>query len=170
VNRQRSRTPKPQVRLLWDELLSPLVPQALRILGFNTSYIGNDLDGQPPKGTPDEDIVAHSLQRNLIIVTSNHDMMEICAEAGQRFVWVDPRRRQLRQHEQVLLVFQQIARWQLLLDAEPTMCVRAMRTKCSTIAPLEAARLVSQRSNELARRKRLAARKSRPTVDTDELL
>lgn len=51
------------------------------------------------------DVVAHSLQRNLIIVTSNHDMMEI---------------------------------W-------------------------------SQRSNALARRKRLTTRKSRPAVVADDL-
>lgn len=157
-SRQASK-PKPSVRLLWDELLSPLVPQALRVLGYRTSFIGNEADGQPPRSSTDAEIMAHAQRTNQIIVTSNHDMMLICAEAGQRFVWIDPHRRQLTRAHQVLLVLEQIDQWQELLDAHPAKCVRAMRTKCVAIDPEEASRLAALRMRALARRRRAKATK-----------
>jgi predicted nuclease of predicted toxin-antitoxin system len=93
---------------VWDELLSPRVPQALRVLGFATTHVGNVGDGAPPRGSPDSEVLAYALRTNQIIVTSNHDMMMICDEADQRFVWLDPRGRQYSRVEQVLLVFSQI--------------------------------------------------------------
>jgi hypothetical protein len=89
-----------------------------------------------------------------VIVTSNHDMMLLCAEAGQRFVWLDPRSRQLNAKEQVVLVFNQIDRWEQLLADNPDGCVHAMRTKVETISPSEAARLAHRRMRELHRRRR----------------
>lgn len=90
----------------------------------------------------------------------NHDMMMICAEAGQRFVWIDPRGRQLSAVEQVLLVFSQIEVWERLLAADQGVCVRSMRTKCEPIQAGEAARLAEQRMRVLRRRQQ--ARRASP--------
>lgn len=171
--RRRARNSTPQIRLLWDELLSPLVPQALRILMYNATYVGNTEDKQPPKGASDEDIVAHARHTHQVIVTSNHDMMQICAEAAQPFVWIDPRGRQLTRARQVLLVLQQVDRWVELLGADPTVCIHAMRTKCKAILPNEAARLATQRMRANERRrsavpKRRSASGPLLTLSTEE--
>jgi predicted nuclease of predicted toxin-antitoxin system len=150
-------------RLLWDENLSQSVPRALRELGYRTSYVGDADYDQPGNGSTDDQVIAHALQRNLVIVTSNHDMMQLCDERGQRFVWIDPRGRQLARREQVLLAFVQIDEWQAILEAGQPNCVRAMRSKCIAIESAEAARLATQRLDALQRRKRTPARaKVRP--------
>lgn len=87
-------------------------------------------------------------------------MMLICAEAEQRFVWLDPRGKQLTAREQVLLVFNQINQWEELLTEHPGECVHALRTKCEPIAPVDAVRLARRRMRELHRRRR--ARAPRP--------
>ena len=63
-------------------MLSPTVPQALRVLGFRTTYVGNENDGAPARQSSDEDVIAFAKHTNQVIVTSNHDMMTICAEAS----------------------------------------------------------------------------------------
>ncbi len=136
---------RPQIRLLWDELLSPKVPQALRVLGYSVSHIGHPTDNQPVRGSTDQQIVEHALQTNTVIVTSNHDMMQICAEAGQRFIWLDPRGRQLTRAKQLLLVLEQIDDWNSIVESNSTDCVHARRTGCRPIKPAEAARLATQR-------------------------
>jgi predicted nuclease of predicted toxin-antitoxin system len=93
------------------------VPRALRVLGFSTTHVGNIDDGAPARGSPDSDVLAFARQTNQTIVTSNHDMMLICNEADQRFVWLDPRGRQYSRVEQVLLVFSQIDQWEELLGS-----------------------------------------------------
>jgi hypothetical protein len=123
------------------------------VLGYNTSYVGNVSDGQPNRGSSDELIVEHSLRTNQIIVTSNHDMMLICAEAGQRFVWLDPRGRQLTRAEQVLLVFSQIDEWQQILEEQSGMSIRALRTRSVAIESAEAARLARRRMRDLHQRR-----------------
>lgn len=143
----------PRVRLLWDENLSRLVPQALRILGFRTSHVGASLDGAPPTGSTDQVVVEYARRANQIIVTQNHDMMTLCHELGQRFVWLDPRGRRLTRDQQVLLVFTQIRRWDQIL-AGGSSCVRALRTDCRPITSAEAARLARQRMRALERRHR----------------
>lgn len=90
-------------------------------------------------------------------MTSNHDMMLLCDEAGQRFAWIDPRGRRLRREEQVLLCFGQIQRWEEILEAG--LCVRALRTKVVPIESSEAARLATQRFRALRRRQRTTARR-----------
>lgn len=145
------------MRLLWDELLSPRVPRALRELGLPTTHVGSADHGVPERGSSDEEVLAFAQQRNQVIVTSNHDMMELCAEAAQRFVWIDPRGRQLRLAEQVVLVFTQIERWERLLDEDGGACVRALRTRCDRIEPEEAVRLARQRMVSLERRRRRRA-------------
>ena len=153
---------------MWDELLSPRVPPALRSLGFRTTYVGNEEDGTPARQSSDEDVIAFAKQTNQIIVTSNHDMMMICAEAEQRFVWLDPRGKQLSAREQVLLVFSQIERWEELLAENPSDCVHALRTKCEPISPGDAVRLARRRMRELQRRRRSRApRPLGPLFDSD---
>jgi predicted nuclease of predicted toxin-antitoxin system len=146
--------------LIWDEQLAPKVPRALRELGFKTTHVGHKTDGSPERGSSDEGIIEYSLRTNQIIVTSNHDMMLLCAEAGQRFVWLDPRGKQLGGIEQTLLVLRQIQEWESTLNSGSNICVRAMRTKCDPIEPAEAARLAGQRMKSILRRQR--SKKSRP--------
>ncbi len=154
----RPRHPGVRVRLLWDELLSPRVPKALRVLGLSTSHVGSVEDGTPVRGSSDSEVLEFAQRTNQVIVTSNHDMMLICAEAGQRFVWVDPRGRQDSAVEQVLLVFSQIEEWERLLQVAPDACVRSLRTKCQLIEAAEAARLAERRMRELRRRRRACPR------------
>lgn len=134
--------------------MSPRVPRALRELGFRTIYVGNTADGAPPRGSPDSAVLDFAQRTSQVIVTSNHDMMLICAEAGRRFVWLDPRGRQYSAIEQVLVAFRQIQRWEQLLAAAPDACIRSMRTRCEAITADEAARLAGQRMRVLRRRQR----------------
>jgi predicted nuclease of predicted toxin-antitoxin system len=140
--------------LLWDELLSELVAQALRVLQFQVTWVGASDPGVPARGQSDEAIVEFAQRTNQIIVTSNHDMMTLCAEVGQRFVWIDPHRRPLTREEQVLLAFSQIATWESLLNDHPTMCVVARRTVCRVIDAQEAARLAGNRMRQLEKKRR----------------
>lgn len=98
---------------------------------------------------------------NQVIVTKNHDMMTLCDEAGQRFVWIDPRGRQLSRPAQVLLVFSQIDDWEVTLRDHPDICIHARRTGCKPIASAEAARLARNRMREIRRRKRQATRSAK---------
>lgn len=146
---------RPRIRLLWDELLSIRVAKALNALGFNVTWVGSDqYDGVPPKGSSDAAVIEFAQRTNQVIVTSNHDMMLLCNEAGQRFVWIDPRRRRLTAEEQVLLCFSQMQRWQEILESDPGACVRALRTKAEAIESSEAARLAGQRFKAIQRKKR----------------
>lgn len=149
MSAQRQR---PRIRLLWDENLSSLVPQALRALQFRTTWVGAVDDGAPPQGSPDAVVVEFAQRTNQVIVTQNHDMMTLCDEVGQRFVWLDPRGKALAREAQVLVVFQQIAQWEQILLEQPEMCVRARRTGCSAIDSGEAARLARNRMREIRRR------------------
>lgn len=155
---------RPWVRLLWDENLSSLVPQALRVLRFHTTWVGSVDDDAPPRGSSDADVVEFAQKTNQVIVTSNHDMMTLCDELGQRFVWLDPKGKTLAREAQVLLVFQQIAMWEQLLLEHPEMCVHAHRTSCKAIASEDAARLATNRMRKILRRKRPNQRAIRPEI------
>lgn len=150
----RATRERPRIRLLWDENLSALVPEALRVLGFRTTWVGSTDDGVPAKGSLDGVVIDYATRTNQIIVTSNHDMMTLCHESSQRFVWLDPRGRKLDREAQVLLVFTQAREWERLLREHPDMCVHARRTRCAPIASDEAARLAFQRMREIRRRER----------------
>lgn len=148
----RAQRQRPRIRLLWDENLSSLVPKALRVLGFRTTWIGAADEGVPPQGSSDAGVVEFARRTNQVIVTSNHDMMTLCDEVGQRFVWLDPKGRTLAREAQVLLVFQQIAKWEQILLDQPGMCIHARRTSCKSISSSEAARLARNRMREIRRR------------------
>jgi predicted nuclease of predicted toxin-antitoxin system len=132
-------------------------PARLRSVAHRSSH-----RSPPAEGSTDDEIVEHALHGGYIIVTSNHDMMQLCAEAGQRFVWLDPRSRQLTRAKQLLLILEQIDRWQQILETDATTCVHSMRTKCEAIAPAEAARLATQRMKVNERRKRTKQSAPRP--------
>ena len=140
---------RPRTRFVWDELLSHKVPRALRVLGFNTTYVGASDDGAPPRQATDAEVIEFAKRTNQVIVTSNHDMMLLCHEAGQPFVWIDPRGRQLQLEEQVLLCFRQVRDWDDILASGN--CVHAMRTKAVLISSAEAARLATTASSISAR-------------------
>lgn len=123
-------------------------------LGIRAIAVGSGIDSVPPKGSSDSEVIAYAKKTNQVIVTYNHDLILLCDEAAQPFVWVDPRGEQLSRFEQVIVAMQQIERWDALLRSDPGVCVRALRTKCSPITSGEAARLAEQRMRELARRKR----------------
>ena len=152
--RNGARAKKASRRLLWDELLTPMVPRALRELGLRASYVGHQTDGSPRRGSTDEAIIEYAKRTNQVIVTSNHDMMLLCSEEGQRFVWLDPRGKQMGGIEQTLIIFEQIEDWESILDSNPDVCVRSMRTKCLPITSTEAVRLAKQRMKAITRRAR----------------
>ncbi|MAT05257.1 MAG: hypothetical protein CL424_09475 [Acidimicrobiaceae bacterium] len=156
MTRTRDST-NPRVRLIWDEQLSHAVPRALRELGFNTTHVGAEADGAPPRSSSDIEVIEFAQRTDQVIVTSNHDMMLLCDEAGQRFVWIDPRGRQFRREQQVLLCFQQIRAWEEIL--ETGQCVHAFRTKAVPIDSAEAARLAMRRFRALRRKQRTSARR-----------
>ena len=67
-------------------------------------------------------------------MTSNLDMILLCAEREQQVIWIDPRGRQLRRQDLVLLVFGNIDDWSKRLgSATEPVCLRAMRTKTETL-------------------------------------
>jgi predicted nuclease of predicted toxin-antitoxin system len=159
----------PQVRLIWDELLSHPVAKAVRALGFRVTWVGSDDEGVPARGSSDAAVIEFARRTNQVVVTSNHDMMTLCDELGQQFVWIDPRGRQLERTDQVLLVFGQISQWERILASVDRPCVRAMRTKCVPIKSAEAARLARQRMKAIKRQRRSKSA-SKPAPPTRPLV
>ncbi|MDF1596281.1 MAG: DUF5615 family PIN-like protein [Acidimicrobiia bacterium] len=156
--RPTARRRSPRIRLFFDEQLPWRVPAALRVLGYNASWVGHDDDGSPVRGSSDEDVLSHARNTGQVVVTSNHDMILLCAEQEESVIWLDPRGRQFKRDEMVVLVFRTAAEWEsLLVAATEPVCVRALRTK-NEILPLErAAYLVQQRMRRIAARKRREA-------------
>ena len=107
-------------------------------------------------------MLSHAAGANQIIVTSNLDMILLCVERRQRVVWLDPRGRQLRRADLVLMVFRNIYDWtERLRNTTDPVCLRVMRTKTETLELDEASRRVRNRMSGLSR-KRARARKTRP--------
>jgi len=154
---------------LYDELLPWRVAEALRALEYRVSFVGGE--EQPPRGSTDEDVLDHARKTNQVVVTSNHDMIMLCAEVGESVIWLDPRGRQLRSEEHVVLAFTNIAQWQeLLLQADAQVCVRALRTKNEVLTLERASALAERRIRALRARKRDRARStpSQPNALFDE--
>ena len=98
-------------------------------------------------------MLSHASGANQIIVTSNLDMIPLCVERRQRVVWLDPRGRQLRREDLVLLVFGNINDWaDRLGNATDPVCLRVMRTKTETLELDEAGRRVRNRMSGLSRK------------------
>ena len=148
---RRQRRRPPRSRLLFDENLPWRVASALRELGHNVSYVGNEPDGAPPRGSSDETIIDHARATNQIVVTSNHDMVLLCLEQPQPVIWLDPHGRKITRDEMVVLVFQAAHVWEeMLQSASGPVCIRALRTKNERLSVERAVRLVEQRMKRLA--------------------
>lgn len=142
------------LRLLFDEQLPWKVGTALRVLGYDVSWVGHDETGAPGRASSDEEILRFATTTNRNIVTSNHDMILLCDEQQQSAMWIDPRGRQFKREELIVLAFRSITTWEMLLDRMDPVCVQAMRTKNKVIPLSEATRLVRQRMRRLSQRKR----------------
>lgn len=161
---------RPTVRLLFDELLSWRVARALRELGIGASHVGHEGDSAPPRGSSDAVVLDHARATNQVVVTSNHDMILLCAEEGEPVVWIDPRGRQLTRTELVPLVFGRVEEWQALLSsATEPICVRVLRTRTDALPLHRARHLVVQRMRRLRARRRAQERSARPTGATLDL-
>lgn len=148
---------RPQIRLLFDEHVSPRVARALGELGCRVGYVGGDK--QPPKGTEDADVLAHARTANQIIVTTNHDMIVLCAEEAESVVWLTPRDKDLTLEAVAAMCFAQLREWEsLLAHASGPVCVMAHKTKCDVI-PLERAKRIALERGKRRRRRR----RSRPS-------
>ncbi len=134
---------------------------ALRELGIRASHVGHEGDGAPTRGSSDADVLAHAKRTNQVVVTSNHDMILLCAEEGEPVIWIDPRGRQFRRTEFVALAFGRVEEWQeLLAKAESPVCVHVLRTKSEVLTLERARHLVIQRMRRLHARNRAQARPS----------
>jgi hypothetical protein len=94
------------------------------------------------------------------MVTSNHDMILLCAEQEKSVVWIDPRGRRLIRTEFVALVFTRVEKWGALLDrADEPVCLHVMRTKTEVLTLHRARHLVEQRMRRLRARTRARTRR-----------
>ncbi len=162
---------RPQLRLLYDEDVSPKVAKALRALDFQVHHVGEE--GQPPKESSDEAVLAYAQKTRQVIVTSNHDMIMLCAERGASVVWLDPHGRRLRLDEQASMAFEGIVQWcALLSEAEGAVCLRVLRTRVHVLPVTEGAVLAEKRYRAIRKRK-AQQRENRPTLadqlSTDEI-
>ncbi|MCY3967737.1 MAG: DUF5615 family PIN-like protein [bacterium] len=144
---------RPSIRFIFDENLPWRVAAALDILQFKTTYVGNQHHSNiPSRGSSDEEVLAFAQRTSQVIVTSNLDMILLCAERCQAVIWIDPRGRQFRREDLVLLVFKNIADWSGRLQvAGGPVCIRALRTKTDTLSLDEA------RGHAYRRMRRIAA-------------
>ena len=146
---QRQRV---NVRLLFDENLPWRVAAALQVLEFPVSYVGDDQanPASPPRGSSDQIVLEHAERVNQIVVTSNLDMILLCVERQQRVIWIDPRGRQFRREDLVILAFKNISDWaDCFQSAYDPVCLRAMRTKTVTMGLDEADRRVRDRMSRI---------------------
>jgi len=139
-------------------------------LGIRASHVGHEGDKAPARGSGDSAVLEHARKTNQVVVTSNHDMILLCAEENESVIWIDPRGRQLKRTEFVPLVFGRVEEWQeLLAAAYGPVCVHALRTKTEVLTLDRARYLVVQRMRRLRARGRAQARKrpSGPTFEGD---
>ena len=142
---------RPQVRLLFDELLSPKVARALHCLGLEVAHVGGSK--QPARGASDEAVLDHTIRTNETIVTSNHDMIVLCCERGESVIWLDGRGESFTLAQQVVLCFGAIEKWETMLrDAGEPVCIQAMKTK-SVVLPLERAKHLALQRNRIRRQR-----------------
>ncbi len=108
---------------------------ALRELGYYVSYVGNEQDGAPPRGSSDETIIDHARATNQVVVTSNHDMVLLCLEQPQPVIWLYPHGNKITRDEMAVLVFQAAHVWEEMLQgATGPVCIRALRTKNESLS------------------------------------
>lgn len=123
--------------------------------------MGHEGDDAPPRGSSDEVVLAHASRTNQIVVTSNHDMVLLSAEAGQTVLWIDPYGRQFKHHDLVVFVFERMELWEgLLAGADDPVCLHAKRSR-EEVIPLEEAALRAEKRIKSIRARERRRRKSR---------
>ncbi len=125
----------------------------------------------PVRGSSDEEVLEHARRTNQVVVTSDLGMVILCTQADQSVIWIDPRGRQLRRPDMVLLVFRHIHDWEERLDqADGPICLRAMRTTTNSLDLETAARLARGRMKRIspARKPRKRATLPGPLFSQDE--
>lgn len=91
-------------------------------------------------------------------------MVLLCATEDEPVIWIDPRGRQFRRAELVVVVFRGVDEWdRMFASATQPVCLHVMRTRTDVIDLAQASRLVLRRMRSLQMRKRSAARRSRPS-------
>lgn len=144
--------------------------RALRELDIRASHVGHTGDKAPPRGSPDAVVLRHAKKTNQVIVTSNHDMVLLCAAEAESVIWIDPRGRQFRRPELVAVVFGRVEEWQEALGASNSpVCLHVLRTKTEVLDLDRASHLVVQRMRRLQARKRSAVRRARADPGQPEL-
>jgi hypothetical protein len=92
-------------------------------------------------------------------VTSNHDMILLCEEEGESVVWVDPRGRQFRSNDLVLLLMRSMEEVnEMLKSHEEPICARILRTRVEVLSLERAGRLARRRIREIRARHMQRAR------------
>lgn len=161
---------RPSARLLYDEDVSAKVARALRELDFNVEHVGGQ--GQPAKGSTDEEVLSFAQRTSQVIVTSNHDMIVLCAERRASVVWLDPHGRHLRLDEQAAMAFASIVRWcHVLAETAEPVCLRVLRTKLHVLPVTEGAAAAAKRYHAIRKRQSRKRPQPRPPgqMAADEL-
>lgn len=157
------------MRLLFDELTPWRVAAALRVLEIRASYVGNTDDLAPPRGALDSEVLDHARRTNQIIVTSNHDMVMLCAEEDHSVIWVDPWGRQLTRETWALLAFSQVQLWDDILREHDSICVRALRSRCEPISLDDAYDMAERRLKRIRERRSQSRREAKASPDQGSL-
>jgi predicted nuclease of predicted toxin-antitoxin system len=140
----RPFVPRLAVQLLFDEAVSARVARALAELGFRVSHVGGP--GQPARGCDDATVIAAARRSNQVIVTSNADMVVLCAEEGESVIWLDPRDRDITFEAQTFLFLRQLRDWDReVRNAAGPVCIQAQKTACRVMSLGEAARIARLR-------------------------
>jgi len=94
-------------------------------------------------------------------------MIELCAEAGESLVWLDPYGRKLSYRKMVMRCFDGIEQWEAMLSVEP-VCVHSLSTKTKAVRLDQAAAMARRRiARTQARERRI--RRERPEQQTEHL-
>jgi hypothetical protein len=119
-------------------------------------------------------VLEHARNVNQTIVTTNHDMIVLCAEEEESVIWLTPRDKDISLEALVGMCFSQLREWQRLLDdtSEP-VCIMAHKTKCMSVPLDRAKRVALERGKRRRRRERAKARRDAPgelllSVESDD--
>lgn len=106
-------------------------------------------------------VLEHARIANQIIVTTNHDMIVLCAEEGESVIWLTPRDKDISLEALTWMCFSQLHEWQRLLeDASGPICIMAQKTKCAPVPMDRAKHLALERGKRRRRRETSRARRA----------
>jgi predicted nuclease of predicted toxin-antitoxin system len=131
-----------RLRLLFDELMSRKVADALVCLGKSVVRVGGQ--GQAAFGSSDVVVARSAKTQRRVLVTFNFDMVIAACDLGIRFVWFDQRGRSPTLLETAYIVLRQWEEWEQLLSDKSVSCVKAGRHS-NEVLDLEVAKKRAQR-------------------------